>query len=105
MNKENNPPSNLGGEVTRTLTEQIIELMVDKQKGSGDYQIGFNQARTEMLNKIPEILSLIRGILEEEMGEYKSHSGSLGYQGMINGIHSIQTEIDQKRDRLLEKLK
>jgi hypothetical protein len=57
----------------KTLTEQIIELMPEERDGAklevgrtGDSQwrrdnYFFNLARTEMINKIPEILSLIRG--------------------------------------------
>jgi hypothetical protein len=49
----------------KSLTEQIIELMPEIDKYHEDYSEGFNQARTEMINKIPEILSLIREIVNE----------------------------------------
>ena len=57
---------------TKSLTEQIIELMpkelptemcespCDNSCLKGD---GYNQYRTKMINKIPEILSLIRGTI------------------------------------------
>lgn len=36
---------------------------------------------------------------------YGKQTGSFGYQGIKMGIHSIQTEGDQMRDKLLELLK
>jgi len=103
--KEDNPPSNLGGDVTRTLTEQIIELMPEENhphtysSENADiydaYSRGFNKCRTEMINKIPEILSLIekklmRGFDELENNDIdKSMEQWKNYKFIRNNIRDI----------------
>ena len=81
----------------KSLTEQIEALMGEEgiqwmqegnhPKDKKGFTVGFNKCRTEMINKIPEILSLIRVIIDED-----KHLDDYGFQ-VINV------------DDLLEKLK
>jgi hypothetical protein len=80
-----NPPSNLG----KSLTEQIIaQIQIDVDNGKF-YSICSNETtfKNYIAEKIPEILSLIRGIIDED-----KHLDDYGFQ-VINV------------DDLLEKLK
>lgn len=95
----------------KSLTQQIIELMPEERTQENlpfenspeiygnqrieSYKKGFNQARTEMINKIPEILSLIRGEVEK-MNEYHTD---------IGGRTVVFTDDYIRKDDLLEKLK
>jgi len=111
----------------KSLTEQIIELMPEEKEtnnredefgevyeiwkiGERDQRIGFNQARTEMINKIPEILSLIRGEVEDIRKDTStSPKRALTYIEVCNGCGSegiCNCEgYNQALDDLLEKLK
>lgn len=65
-----------------------------------------------IIDKVEEYLDqnfirkeVLRKEIETKYGEYGKQTGSFGYQGIKMGIHSIQTEGDQMRDKLLELLK
>lgn len=53
------------------------------------------EAREDERRKVVEIV-------EKHLGAYKSMTGSMGYQGLINGITAIQTYQDQQRDKIIE---
>jgi hypothetical protein len=42
--------------------------------------------------------------LEEKYGKYESFHGSLGYQGIMKGIDSFETEKDKMRDEIINSL-
>jgi len=107
---------------TKSLTEQIIELMPEEKVETKhdictlddvwcyshceimeekDYPNGaynFNQARTEMINKIPEILSLIRAFVGEKSEVRLAQASGTEEDNFDYGY-------DVKTKELLEKLK
>ena len=98
----------------KSLTEQIIELMPEENhphtysSENADiydaYSRGFNKCRTEMINKIPEILSLIRGEqieLLEELLKLAQEDINFGAEHQ----QMVSTKVQAKIMVLLEKLK
>ena len=94
----------------KSLTEQIIELMPEeRQRIRGDAFFaqhcnvaGFNEARTEMINKIPEILSLCSKEIEQDLWSLKQYAENTyminDKQAMHNGdkMLSIISQLSNK---------
>lgn len=47
-------------------------------------------------------LRRVASIIQGKYGPKGTHSGSLGFQGILLGIKSFQTEGDKRRDEILE---
>ena len=116
----------------KELQEQLKKLLKcsDKNCQEGHYPLGMNENGEIEWGGCPNCVTIdgyfprvdpyklksfidqnfigkeeLREEIETKYGEYGKQTGSFGYQGIKMGIHSIQTEGDQMRDKLLELLK
>jgi hypothetical protein len=82
----------------------IIEKHIGEDKENDRYihtTVGYNQAKKEIRDSIPNIVKELVDQIEAEFGEFGKQNGSFGYQGIVMGISSYQMDTDKFRDQIL----
>ena len=94
-------------EATKELNPESYNAKA--QKSYDDLTEEQKQIDRYIANKVIQLLSSqleeVEKEIESKYGKYEHQSGSFGYQGIVMGIKSIQTEGDQMRDKIIKIMK